>query len=83
MTDLNEMWAALEAHKPKPKYAKAWRRMCRKRNAYAAWDAWEAAAAAKARAAAEAGIRAKAGAAWATVAIMYIAEAEELKNYEF
>ena len=28
---LNEMWAALEAHKPKPEYAEAWATMCRER----------------------------------------------------
>ncbi len=62
MSTFDEMWAALSAHKPRPKYAKAWRRMCRKRNAYAAWDAWEAAAAAKATDAAEAAWLARAAA---------------------
>ena len=28
---LDEMWAALEAHKPAPEYADAWRVMCKER----------------------------------------------------
>ncbi len=40
---LTEMWAALEAHKPKRKYAEAWRVMCRERTADAAADAGRAA----------------------------------------
>jgi len=28
---LDEMWAALEAHKPKPEYAEAWATMCKER----------------------------------------------------
>ena len=31
MTTIDEMWAALEAHKPKPEYAEAWATMCRER----------------------------------------------------
>jgi hypothetical protein len=30
-TKLDEMWAALEAHKPAPEYADAWATMCRER----------------------------------------------------
>jgi hypothetical protein len=53
---LNEMWQALEAHKPKRGYAKAWRVMLKKRTRDAAdaaarpasrtsaWAAWAAAA---------------------------------------
>jgi len=43
------MWAALEAHKPKRSYAKAWRVMCKERTydavakAYAAAPIWSAA----------------------------------------
>jgi hypothetical protein len=33
---LDEMWAALEAHKPKPEYAEAWIRMCQERTVGAA-----------------------------------------------
>jgi hypothetical protein len=93
MSDIAEMWAALEAHQSRADergYGREWRRMCQERTPEAAMEAGEEAwsaeaesAAAKAAWAAEAGIRAKAGAAWATVAIMYIAEAKELKNYEF
>ncbi len=36
---LDEMWAALEAHKPAPEYAEAWERMCRERTIGAANDA--------------------------------------------
>ena len=44
MTDkLDEMWQALEAHKPAPRYADAWQRMCRKRTMKAAWAAFVAA----------------------------------------
>jgi hypothetical protein len=39
---LTEMWAALEAHKPKRSYAKAWRVMCRERTASVAWAAYDA-----------------------------------------
>jgi hypothetical protein len=28
---LDEMWAALKAHKPKPEYAEAWASMCKER----------------------------------------------------
>ena len=53
---LDEMWAALEAHKPKPKYAKAWATMCKERTKAAAWAADDMARASRARdAAASAG----------------------------
>ena len=57
---LNEMWAALEAHKPKRSYAKAWRVMCRERTKEAVEAAYRAA---PALSLAEAAARA---AAWAT-----------------
>ncbi len=37
---LDEMWAALEAHKPAPEYADEWRAMCRERTDDAAWAAY-------------------------------------------
>jgi len=40
---LDEMWAALEAHKPAPEYAEAWRVMCRERTEYAVSAAYFAA----------------------------------------
>ena len=40
---LTEMWAALEAHKPKPQYAEAWAKMLKERMADAAADAGRAA----------------------------------------
>jgi hypothetical protein len=40
---LDEMWAALEAHKPKRSYAKAWRVMLKERTAKAADAACDAA----------------------------------------
>jgi hypothetical protein len=43
MTTIDEMWAALEAHKPKRSYAKAWRVMCRERTEASAWEAYHAA----------------------------------------
>ncbi len=44
MTDKQaEMWAALEAHKPKRSYAKAWRVMCRERTCHTARLAYYAA----------------------------------------
>jgi hypothetical protein len=53
-TKLDEMWAALEAHKPKRGYAKAWRVMLKERTEYAAWSAaWAADTAAWAANAAE------------------------------
>jgi hypothetical protein len=44
---LAEMWAALEAHKPKPECAEAWQRMCKKRTLGAANEAEGAAMLAK------------------------------------
>ena len=40
---LAEMWAALEAHKPKRGYAKAWATMCKERTKEAAQGAYYAA----------------------------------------
>ena len=37
---LDEMWAALEAHKPAPKYADAWVRMLKERTPAAAFIAY-------------------------------------------
>ena len=39
MSKLDEMWAALEAHRPKLDYAEAWGRMCRERTIGAANEA--------------------------------------------
>jgi len=61
---LTEMWAALKAHKPKPKYADAWQTMCRERTKVAAWAADDMAQASRARDAA-------ASAAFAGYAVMY------------
>jgi hypothetical protein len=86
MTDLAKMWAALSAHKPKPKYAKAWRRMCKERTPQAAdaasdaaWAAGSAVAADAAAAAWTAMVTAKAAAEEAADAIRYINKAEEPK----
>ena len=43
MNTLDEMWAALAEHKPKRRYAKAWRVMRRERTEKAAWAAYWAA----------------------------------------
>jgi hypothetical protein len=51
---LDEMWAALEAHKPKRGYAKAWRVMCSERTRDAAEAKWAEARALAAEAAARA-----------------------------
>jgi len=40
---IDEMWAALEAHKPKRSYAKSWRVMCKERTYDAARVAYYAA----------------------------------------
>ncbi len=56
---LTEMWAALEAHKPKRSYAKAWRVMCKERTYEAVEAAYRAA---------PAGSAAEAAAAWAAAA---------------
>jgi hypothetical protein len=59
-TKLDEMWAALEAHKPKRGYAKAWATMLKERTCAAAWAAHHAAPAGSAAW--------WAAAAWATAA---------------
>jgi hypothetical protein len=67
VTTIDEMWAALEVHKPAPEYADAWRVMCKERTEDAAWAAYHAAPeglAAKAAAVAAA----RANAAWAKAA---------------
>jgi len=88
MTDLDEMWAALEAHQPIADargYGLEWREMCRERTPESAtaagaaagdtdWAAWAAAWAA-ARAAASL-VDAE---MWAKFAIERIARAEEAK----
>ena len=67
MSKVDEMWAALEAHKPDASYADAWRVMCEKRTEDAAWAAYHAAPeGSAAKAAAVAAARAKA--AWAKAA---------------
>ncbi len=74
-TKLDEMWAALEAHKPKRSYAKAWRVMCEKRTRGAAWAAYRAApAGSAAKVAAEAAAWAT-GEAWAAAADRHAQEA--------
>jgi hypothetical protein len=43
VSKLDEMWAALEAHKPAPEYAEAWMRMLKERTPAAAFIAhWTA-----------------------------------------
>ena len=77
MTDkLNEMWAALEAHKPAPSYAEAWQTMLKERTQEAAWAAEDAAAWAAAWAAADASraAGAAADAAWAEKAAARVGE---------
>jgi hypothetical protein len=63
---LNEMWAAFEAHKPKPKYADAWATMLKKRTMKAAWAAFVAA---------PAGSAVKMAAWWAAEAVWGAADA--------
>ncbi len=58
---LDEMWAALEAHKPAPGYADEWRVMCRERTEGAAWAAYRAAPAGSAAG----------SAAWAAMCAVY------------
>jgi len=43
MSKLDEMWAALEAHKPDASYADAWQTMCRERTKEAIAAAYDAA----------------------------------------
>ena len=57
---LDEMWAALEAHKPAPEYAEAWQRMLMERTVASVWAAHYAAPAGSAAW--------WAAAAWATAA---------------
>jgi hypothetical protein len=59
------MWTALEAYKPKRRYTKAWRVMCKERTYDAAWAAYCAAPAGSAAA------RAAISAAWAAEADDY------------
>jgi hypothetical protein len=67
MTTIDEMWAALEAHKPDASYAEAWATMLKERTEDAAWAAYHAAPeGSAAKAAAVAAARAKA--AWAKAA---------------
>ncbi len=63
---LDEMWAALEAHKPAPEYAEAWAEMCRERTYEAAEAAWAAALSAGAAVAAARAAAWAAEVAWAT-----------------
>ena len=68
-----EMWAALEAHKPKPKYAKAWATMCKERTKAAAWAADDMARASRARDAA-------ASAAFAGYAAMFATDPRDAED---
>ena len=43
MSKVDDAWAALEAHKPEPGYAEAWRVMLKERTGVAAEAAWDAA----------------------------------------
>ena len=78
---LNEMWQALEAHKPKRSYAKAWRVICveRTRDAArsAAWTEARALAAEAKWAADEAARALAAEAKWAAEAAARAAEADQ------
>jgi hypothetical protein len=60
---LTEMWAALEAHKPAPKYAEAWATMLKERTEEKAWAAYRAAPAGSAAEAASWAAYTAAGAA--------------------
>ncbi len=65
---LDEMWAALEAHKPAPEYAEAWATMCKERT--------KVAIRAAARKAEDAGYAGAAGAAWSAAwAVRYAQQA--------
>jgi len=78
MTDLDEMWALLEAHQSFADaggYGKAWKIMCEQRTPDAAWDAAWAAYAAEAAADAAYAVEAAAAAADA-------AAVEYIKRYE-
>jgi hypothetical protein len=50
VSTIDEMWAALEAHKPAPEYADAWRVMCKERTYAAARAVYWAASAGSAAA---------------------------------
>jgi hypothetical protein len=64
-TKLDEMWAALEAHEPAPKYAEAWRVVCKERTEASAWKASDAALRREAVMAAAWAAMAAEAAAWA------------------
>jgi hypothetical protein len=66
MSKLDEMWAALEAHKPDASYADAWATMCRERTAVVMRAA--------ARAAEDAGAAGAAGAAWSAAWAYHFAQ---------
>ncbi len=72
-TKLDEMWDALEAHKPAPEYAEAWQRMCKERTYDAARAAcWAAPYSSAASAAAWSASEVAAWEArWAACAAMY------------
>ena len=72
MIKLDEMWAALEAHKPERSYAKAWRVMLKERTSDATSAAYDAA---------PAGSAAKEAALSALVAAMYAEEAWAAERY--
>jgi hypothetical protein len=74
-TKLDEMWAALEAHKPAPEYAEAWATMLKERTEEAAWVAYRAApAGSAAEAATWAAVRAAKADKYAQYAINAIKE---------
>ena len=82
MSNLNEMWTALERYQPyaeKLGFGDAWRRMCEERtekSAYAAaWEAWDAAGAAGAAASAAARAAEAARYRWSQYAIENIRKA--------
>ena len=68
VSKIDEMWAALEAHEPKPEYADAWRVMCKERTQEAASAAYDAAPIKSAAA--------WAAAAWAAAALAALAAAD-------
>jgi hypothetical protein len=74
---LNEMWQALEAHKPTPGYAEAWATMLKERTWVAASAAAQAARTARTAAAAAQAAQAAEAAAWAVVFKSYPTDAEE------
>ena len=75
MSKLDEMWAALEAHKPKRGYAKAWRGMCKERTEEAIRAAYYAAP--EGSAAKEAALSALVAADAAAVAARVAREADQ------